>query len=412
MRKRLTDRALKALKPEAKRYEVWDLTVSGFGVRINEKGRKHFILMARYPGSDHPVRRTIGEYGHVTLAEARDQALAWKKLLRDGLDPVTEREKRRAADQRRHSHNFAAIAEQYIEHIGRKLRRAHEIEQAVRRDFVSRWGNRPISEITRDDVMQVINAALKRGAPWAAHHAYSAASALFNWAIELGFIEVSPCARIRASRVIGPKPPRQRVLDDEELRALWHAAEETDYPYGAFVKLLMLTGARRSEAAQATWREFDLDDKRRWTLSPERMKADRAHIVPMSVDAVRVLKKLPRFESAKHLFTLDGNKPINGFSKSKRRLDEVMQRHLVPRVVERWTLHDIRRSVRTRLSALGVPDTVAELVIGHTLHGLHRVYNVHSYEDEKREALERWAAKLSSIVMPCSENVIPLRGGR
>lgn len=139
------------------------------------------------------------------------------------------------------------------------------------------------------------------------------------------------------------------------------------------------------------------------------MKAAAPHVVPLSDVAVKVLKGLPRFRKGDHLFsTTFGDKPVNGFSKAKSRLDNLMTTELGEEPPE-FVLHDIRRTVRTRMSAF-VSSDVAELVIAHARPGLRRVYDLHSFEQEKREALDKWAARLRSIVEPPPENVIELRG--
>jgi integrase len=168
----------------------------------------------------------------------------------------------------------------------------------------------------------------------------------------------------------------------------------------------MLTGQRKSEVAEAQWSEFDLA-KREWSIPPERMKMDAAHLVPLTDDAVKVLESLPRFRSGEHLFsTTYGKLPVNGFSKAKARLDKLLVKQLGK--VPRFVFHDIRRTVRTHLSALPIPDLVRELVIAHSKPGLHKVYDQHAYAAEKRHALELWAARLRSMVEPAAPNVVQL----
>src|SRR4051812_29758784 len=188
-KRRLSDRTLRALKPapSGTRYVLMDDEARGLGVRVNDRGLKSFILIARYPGSKNPTRRALGEYGDVSLAEAREQVRNWRKLLKEGVDPRAEREQRKLAEARRQENSFTSVAEEYFRHIKRQgLRRAVEVERDVRREFMPRWGKRPITDITRHDVMAVIEAAIDRDAPWQAHHVFSYASRLFNWAIERG----------------------------------------------------------------------------------------------------------------------------------------------------------------------------------------------------------------------------------
>jgi integrase len=408
--RRLTDRTLKALKPSSpgKRYELMDVETRGLGVRVNDKGRKVFILIARYPGKKHPVRRTLGEYDAMTLADAREEVRNWRKMMGNGIDPRVEKERRKHAEARRQENSFASVAEAYFAYIKRqKLRRAGEVERDIRRELVSQWAKRPITDITRHDVVAVVEATIERST-WQAHHVLSYASRLFNWAIERGTygLESSPCDRMHPSRLIGPKEPRTRILKDVELWALWEAAERMGYPFGSLVQVLMLTGQRRSEVAEARWSEIDLD-RNLWSIPAARMKADAVHVVPLTPDVIAILEKLPRFHKGDYLFsTTMGARPVSGFSKTKQRLDKEMLTELDN--LEPWVIHDVRRTMRTGLSALPVPDLVRELVIGHGKPGLHKVYDQHAYIDEKRHALELWAARLRDIVTPSPPNVIKL----
>ena len=226
----------------------------------------------------------------------------------------------------------------------------------------------------------------------------------------------SEMPRRRPSKIIGAKEPRTRVLTDDELRALWRATGRLNYPLGPLVRMLILTGQRKSEVAEARWGEFDLKQKV-WNVPVARMKMKAAHTVPLTDDVLALLKGLPRFDRGDHVFsTTFGLTPVNGFSKAKRAIDTAMleelnkmdpKAKLVP-----WVLHDIRRSMRTHLSALPVPDLVRELVIGHLKRGLHRIYDQHAYLDEKRHALELWSARLRDILTPPPANVIKIREAR
>jgi integrase len=161
--------------------------------------------------------------------------------------------------------------------------------------------------------------------------------------------------------------------------------------------------------SDACWSEFDLKNKL-WTVPPERFKSNASHLVPLSDEAMAILESLPRFTKGDHLFTSTyGEKPVSGFSKAKAHLDAWMKKQLG--TIPPWVIHDIRRTVRTRLASLRVPDLVAEMVIGHGRKGLQRVYDQHTYEPEMREALELWAARLRDIVTLPPDNVVSLNRG-
>jgi integrase len=396
MKTMLTDRALRAMKPASPgtRKMVWDAAVPSFGVRVSEHGKLTFVVMRRL--HDKIVRRMIGQYPIMTLAKAREGALEALRDIERGIDPKQKKEAQARADAHRRANSFAPITEEFIARHVAKLRSAPEVEAAIRRELIGRWGGRPITEINRRDIVRALEETADSGRPYAAHKLFSYASKLFGWAIARGLygLETSPCTGIKTSEVIGKKVPRQRVLNDTEIRALWQATEGLGYPAAPFIRMLLITGQRLREVAEMRWAEIDLD-KALWTIPPERMKGDATHEVPLPPMAVDILKGLPRWHGD-FLFTATGGAgPISGFSKMKLRIDAAMKEPVAP-----WRFHDIRRTMRTGLGALPVPNNVAELCIAHAQPGLHRTYDLHSYRDEKRRAFELWAARLLSIVEP------------
>jgi integrase len=195
-------------------------------------------------------------------------------------------------------------------------------------------------------------------------------------------------------------------LNSAEIRAVWNAPEGLGYPSSPFTRLLLANGQRLRETAEMTWHEIDLDNAI-WTIPAERMKGDTAHEVPLAPLAVEILKSLPRWSGPFVFSTTGGARPISGFSKMKLRIDAAMPEPIAP-----WRFHDLRRTMRTQLSALPIPNNVAELCIAHAQPGLHKVYDLHSYRDEKRRAFELWAERLRSIVEPSAPgNVLRLKTG-
>jgi integrase len=423
MAKALTDRKLKSLRNKPPKagttLDVDDGVVRSLKARVMPSGEISFVLVARYPGSQNPTRRSLGMYGELTLEEARAKAREWRELLRKGVDPNAEEHRHRQLELRRQKNSIDAVAEEFIKRHVSKTRKAAVVERELRREFIERWTGRPITDITQHDVVAVIDAAVDRDAPYQAHNLLGHIRTLFNWAIARGVygLDRSPCDRLRPAAVIGKKLARQRVLNDDEVRALWAATDDIGYPYGPLFRLLLITGQRKSEVGEATWPEFDLD-KKLWTIPATRMKADAPHVVPLSPAAIAVLSELPRFKSGEFLFsTTFGKKPVSGFSKAKTRLNRVMLAKLhkltdnPKRKIEPFVIHDIRRTMRTGLSALPVTDIVRELVIAHTKSGLHKVYDQFAYLDEKQQALELWAARVRNIVEPPPHNVVAIAGG-
>jgi integrase len=394
----LTDRFIKSRKKAAtgKRNDYHDALVPGLALRVTDRGHKSFVLLTRYPSSpEHPTRRSLGDVGAITLEQARQKARGWIELIGRGIDPRIEEARQRAAAQRRQLNSFAAVAAEFLERHASKLRKSAEAKRIIESEFVRRWGPRPVTDIRPEEAAVAIRAIVKRGAPYQAHNAFGYLRRLFNWAIgthEFG-IEASPVERLSPSDLIGKREARERTLFDDELRAVWQAAGSMDYPYGAIFRMLILTGQREREVGDMRWSEVDFE-KKQWTIPANRMKGGRAHEVPLAPIALALLGGLPRFTNGGCLFTTTGGvKPVNNFSRAKARMDARSG-------VSGWVIHDLRRTMRTHLSALPVQDLVRELVIAHAKPGLHKVYDQHAYQDEKRRCLDLWEQRLIAIVKP------------
>lgn len=270
----------------------------------------------------------------------------------------------------------------YMAKHGDGLRTGAQIRRRIEREVIPRWADRSIESITEDDVIALLDEIRERPAPILANRMRAHLQGLFGYA--------------RAKRLVPenimrdvPKPAkerhRQRTLNNSELRAVWQAA--ADYPFGLLVRLLILLGQRRGEVAEMRWEEVDAA---LWTIPPHKYKSDKPHLVPLPRQAVELLRSIPAHSA--YVFSTRADRPVSGLSKAKARLDAASG-------VTGWVLHDLRRTVRTELARMRVSFEVAELVIGHTLKGLHAVYDQHAYLDERREALQAWADCLEKVVI-------------
>jgi integrase len=431
-KKYFTDRTLKALAPARKgsRHELWDTKIPGFGIRVGDDrdpgrpgkaGQISFVLYTRFPGSPSPTRRTLGRYGQLTLEAARAKAADWRTLIDRGIDPAIAEEEERNARLREQENNFASVAEKFIEYVrANKERKAGDVERELRQEFIKPWGHRPISSIKAMDVAAIIDATVKRGKRAQAHNLFGHIRRLFRWAVPR-YVEHSPCAQLSPRRLIGERQRRDRVLSDAEIGALWKATEPMGYPYGPLYRLLLLTGVRLSEACEASWNEFDFKE-RIWTIPATRMKKTggdaKPHMVPLTDAILDVLDSLPRFKTGNFLFSLRAGKTslkATHFTNPKIKLDglmlQIMRETDTRAELPEWTNHDIRRTMRTKLSALRIPEEVREAVLAHARPGIKGHYDHHQYLDEKRDALEQWSARLRTIVEPGSK-VVELRGRR
>jgi len=446
----LTDRFLeRGAKPLPFSYSIYDAKQTGLLITVHPSGKKVFQLQTRYPGAATQARRAIGVYewpvqgkkgaATMSLKAAREKAAADLALVKDGKDPadaarekVEAAQKARQAEALKNKETFAAVAEAYI--ASRTNRRKAVDAQEIRRMLISAWGTRPVHSIQPDDVKELFK-KLVQHAPYDAKNSWGHCVGIFLQAVDDKVLTVSPCASVNKKKLFpkGTIKSRERSLEDEELRAFWAGTEKLGAPYGSLFQLLALTGVRVNELAKARWSELDpqlrkaLRDAAQaktlvdWRNLPDeikvlrvpasRFKSDRQHDVWLSGDALVIIEQLRRNRIGDYLFSTTFGRPINNLSGAKSQLDAAMLKFLRDAAEERgegpagvelphWKTHDLRRTVRTNLAALRVPFEVAEIVLGHTLGGLHAVYDRHSYAPETREALEKWAAKFREIVTP------------
>jgi integrase len=374
----LTELSIRALKTDAQQVDYWDTTTPGFGIRV---GRRSKTFVAKRANRRH----TIGRYPAMSLQDARIQA---KRLL-------VERNAIPTPDVR-----FADALDTFIAThcaINNRPSTQHETERLLRANFLPRFKNRQLGEITPHDISNIIDRLLDR--PSAANHAFTAIRTFFRWTVKRRYLPSTPCAGMGLPT---KSKARHRVLSDQELRSVWRAADDAAYPFGAVVKLLILTGQRRGEIAALRW-EWINRDKRTITFPALATKNGREHTIPYGEHVARVLDTLPNHSGL--LFPARGkDTPLNGWSKCKEGLDEGSG-------VANWTLHDLRRTFATNLAALNVPPHVTERLLNHasgTISGVAAIYNRHAYMDEMREAIAKWEAFLALLLAAQKTAVEPL----
>jgi len=417
----MTDLQVRKLKPRRERFEVSD--GDGLYLRVMPSGEKSWDF--RYQFDGRPRRMTLGVY-HVspspagtkyhrpipldklpflTVAEARERCLEARKKVREGIDPGVERQQARKA--RKAAPTFRQIIGELWEVELQAKKSGAETKRLLEKDVLPAWGNRKVADIKKRDIVLLLDRIKDRG-PILANRIHGALTRLFNFAAERGVIEDSPCTRIRKTAEHG----RSRVLDDDEIRLLWAALNFDSTTIDLYrtsklaLKMILLTGQRPGEVCGMEWGE--IDDAGVWNIPAERMKNGQLHRVPLASMALE---------------TIEAARPYSGESRfvfqSSYKDDWPITRHALSRAINRhwpeigfkegFTPHDLRRTLRTRLAELGVSDVVAERVLGHKLQGVLGVYNRHSYDLEKRQALELWERRLHEIlglIEPMS-NVIP-----
>jgi integrase len=264
----------------------------------------------------------------------------------------------------------------------------------LQRNLVDRIGSRSVHSISKRDVIDLVNAVVDRGSPVAANKSLKVVKSFFNWCVGRAIVERSPCEGVRVPTV---ERARDRVLTDTELAKILQAARQLGGPYGAIVEVLALTGQRRDEVTRMIWDEVDLE-RRIWTLPAVRTKNDKPHMVQLPNQAVAVIGAQSR--SGRFVFSKTGVTPIGDFSSQKRRLDDLC-------AVSHWRLHDLRRTMVSGMARLGVAPHVADKILNHvggTISGVAAVYQRHEFLNERRDALERWAAHVEGL-LPGGEGV-------
>jgi len=405
---KLTTKAVQNAKPPyAGRLVLWDSVVSddtslpgSFGLRVTITGVKSWVVMYRVedernPGSQKQRFMTLGHYPANTLAEAREKARDALKLAGKGEDPVEARGnvKRDIAAIETVEEAVSAFIVKYAKRQNRSWK---EVERVFNSYVLPKWSNRKLPEITRKDIFELLEELMVADHPYMANRALAHIRKFFNWCLETGRVAVSPATNIKPP---GKEVARDRVLNNDEINAVWKGADELGWPFGPAIKVLILTGQRRNEVLQMKWENLDLT-KSLWTMPKEATKANRKHEVPLSKMVIELLESLPR--NGIYVFSTNSRTPISGISKAKTRLDNFSN-------TSEWRIHDIRRTVASKMAELGIAPHVIEKVLNHStgqISGVGAVYNRHTYLREKTDALNVWTRGLEATVLDSQSNVI------
>lgn len=430
---KLTDKTIKNAKaPEGGRAMFWDSVVANetslpgsFGLRVTANGVKSWIIMYRIedpknPGKMKQQYRKVGSYPSLSLAKAREIARDALKLAGQGIDPIKakESEKQKVAAIKTVREAVGVFIQR---HAKAKNRSWEEVERVFNVYIIPKMGDRPLPSITPADIHNVLDALMDAGHPYMANRLFAHTRKFFNWCAERHWISEPPTKHISRP---AEEEARDRILDNSEVKRLWQGCTDLGWPFGPYFKMLLVTGQRRNEVAGMKWEHLDLGNKL-WTLPKEETKAKRQHEVPLSPLAVEILEALPR--NGTYVFSTTGKTPISGFSKAKKRCDEIIatnqlkaagkkkwtEKMLQQNQLAPWRLHDIRRTVASGMAEIGVAPHVIEKVLNHStgqISGVAAVYNRHTYLREKTDALNAWARALEAIVGPIENNVIELRG--
>jgi integrase len=399
---RLSQRIIEALPAPEKGNKVFFfkgaklqglVAPSGFGCRVTANGARSYILNYRHKGVER--RYTIGSCGDRSAIEAVKEARLLRQRIDRGEDPLADRKITKNAEVL----TVGAVLDQFVAgHVRPRLRRPEVVEAALNNHVRPHVGKIAIHDLRRSHVAKMLDAIEKSAGPVAADRARSyLRTALAWWEARDEDFSLSRAIIRTPARSAGVA--RSRVLSGDEIRQLWPVLGDHG-TFGALVKVLLLTGQRRCEIAGMTRSEIDADGV--LTIPVERSKTKEALFVPLSKMALEVIEAQPAKPGSDFVFPCSTGTAFVGFSAAKRILDKALP--LAP-----WTIHDLRRTARTLMARAGVRPDISERVLGHVIAAVAGVYDRHSYEAEKRGALEKLAGMIERIVNPPPANVLPLR---
>lgn len=400
---RLTEANIEKLQVEPGKRDrlVFDDTQRGLGVRVTASGGKTFL--AQYTMNGRRCRVPLGAVSAITLSDARKAAAAVMGKVATGENPAEARKAEAEAERTRKAREMLTldrlVDDWHRLHLStnRRPRYAEEARRALRNAFPTAL-RRPAEALTRASVVLTLDDM----PPAMAARTAAYGRACFSWAMKRGTLAANPFTNLPVPSI----EARDRVLTDDELAAVWKAAEADQSRFGALVRVLILTGQRREECGGMAWAELS-DDLTTWTLPPNRTKNGRAHVVPLAEPVQAILGSVARASSKVFGAPASPGIAFNGWSKAKRRLDAASG-------VSDWRIHDIRRTVATGMQRLGVRLEVTEAILNHTggsRAGIVGVYQRHTWADEKRAALDAWAAHVLGLAIgeAAADNVLPIR---
>lgn len=379
---KFTDQWLKTLKadPELEKH-FGDVACKGLSLKITKKGVKSFSYTFRLGAKTGRV--TLGPYPDVGLGVARNRVEELRRLVVAGIDPRHTR----AQEKAQREQTIAEMVPEFIERYAKPKNKSwKQAENNLRLYLVSTLSQHPVSLIKRRDIHAILDKLIEEGKGPSANRALAHIRKFFGWLVERDYIEHSPADHIKKPFT---EKRRERVLNDDEIKAIWVAAEALSAPYRAWLRLSLLCGQREMETASMKRSRIEGD---LWFLSSNDTKNKRENVLPLSRQAAAIVEQLSQADG-EYLLSSGriGDRPLNGFSKAKAQIDHASG------VID-WRFHDLRASVATNLGRLGFDRFTIKLVLNHKDSGVTAVYDRYTYLEEKRQALQTWADRLDEII--------------
>jgi len=401
----LTQVSISKHKPDpTKRIELPDRAKPGLHLVIQPSGRKSWAVRYRFGGKSRKLTLT----GFPTLAIARQLAQDALNKIAQGIDPAEQKKQERNRATNSVDDVFADFMARHVRKRGGKPIRESTRRETGRllglepkfddltewrpRDPVSgvlaEWKGRDITQITKRDVLSLIEGIAESGAPIGANRTLSALKTVFRWCVQRDITEASPTEYIDH---VSPETPKGRRLTDAEIGTIYRAAGSQGM-FGLFVRFLLLCGQRRGETLRARWEDIDLQRKV-WMIPGSVTKNGRDHLVPLSDPALAILRSIlsTRQRKSGFIFAESSAVPIANMARRKFHLDQAAGG------LAHWRLHDCRHTLKTFMQEQRVPEDVRNAVQNHSDGDMDSRYGHHTFEAEKRDVLSRWAKHVTRV---------------
>lgn len=430
-----TDTMIKKLKPENKKYVRGE--GNGFTIRVMPSGAKTWLYV--YALDDKRREMNLGGYPDVTLETARGRFEDAKKKVKNGIDPMAEKEQ--ATEERRKAPTIEKLCEEYVKRHAKRFKRSWEKDERIlNHDVIPAWGKRKAADIVKRDVVLLLEKIVERGAPGMANNTFQVIRKMFNWSVEQDILTNTPCVGVKLP---APKQSRERVLSETEIKAFWKNLDSCAMSgeIKRALRLILLTAQRPGEVIGMHTNEIDGDW---WTIPAERSKNGKANRVPLTplakeiiaegIEEVKRLRELPaegKYEG--YIFPSPLTKkaqPIAGqalivavarnlaFPLLDAKGKPLFQKDGTPATenrigIDKFTPHDLRRTAATFMAESGEMDEVIDAILNHAKQGVIKVYNQYRYDREKLKALESWERKLNSLITgDASGKIVSIQKGK
>ena len=420
---KFTDRSLSKLTLEAGQKDriVFADDPRQLGVRVTSSSRLVFLVQWTDPTTKRKVRERIGDYGPVTIEDAKARARDLIGRVARGTDPRAERIAAAEADKAARAEDELTLDVLIVSWAKRHLsnrreRYAEEAQRALRYAFGDHL-RRPATRLLRADIVKALDGLAASGKRTTADRTKAYGRACYGWAVSREMLAANPFEGLAA---FSDEVSRDRVLTDGEVAEINAVASAMPYPWGPFYRIALLTLQRRDEVAGMCWSELSAD-RSLWTIPGARMKNGKPHDIHLSEPVRAILRAIPRIAKRDLVFTTTGKTPISGFSRAKAGLDAAIVKARTkaaeeagrddPEPLTPWRLHDFRRTGVSTMAALGIDSIVADKILAHKpakLKGVAAVYQRHEFAKERRMALEAWAAHVEGDGQ-IDSNIVPMR---